>query len=63
MLYQFTRIFCEKCSCLALARLDGVPLCTRCLMSIVAVPYGKDIAKITPLILSLRKERWSRPLH
>jgi hypothetical protein len=32
-------------------------------MNIVAVPYRKDIAKVTPLILSLRKERWSRPLH
>ncbi len=62
MLYQFTRIFCTKCSCLALARADGISLCIRCLMNIVAVPYSKDIAKATP-ILSSRKERWSRPLH
>ncbi|MCP4604535.1 MAG: hypothetical protein GY847_29105 [Proteobacteria bacterium] len=43
-------IFCDNCSSLALAELDGAPLCEHCLLE--AVQQSKDlqlIRKITPL--------------
>ena len=43
-------IFCRKCRALALANLEGVPMCPACLM--VAVKTSRDpylVSKITPL--------------
>ncbi len=46
-------ILCEECRILALAYLEGIPLCPNCLMAAVrtsADPYV--LGKITPLFIS-----------
>ena len=45
-------IFCDTCSCLALAELDGAPLCTDCLLSAVRDRNPEETtATIAPLTL------------
>ena len=62
MPYQFTQIFCDHCSSLALARLDGIHLCTQCLVNVVTAHRSNDIAKISPLKFSSRAVKESTPV-
>jgi hypothetical protein len=53
MTKQNVPIFCEHCRVLALANLESVPLCPKCLMT--ALKESQDpyiICKITPLFVS-----------
>jgi hypothetical protein len=63
MPYQFSQIFCANCSALALARLNGIHLCTPCLVDVVARHPGEEIAKIKPLQLCLREVRKRTPFE
>lgn len=44
-------VFCDKCALLALAQLDGAPLCADCLLSQVERSSGDAIERIGPLEL------------
>ncbi len=47
-------IFCDNCSLLALAVLDGAPLCIRCLQSELALSEDPNhVNKISPLEFEL----------
>ena len=56
-------IFCAKCSALELERLDGIHLCTPCLVDVVARHPSEEIAKIRPLQLCLREVRKRTPIE
>jgi hypothetical protein len=56
MPYQFSKTVCVRCSCLALARWNGIPLCAQCLVNCTIASCGEDITEITPLLLCSREE-------